>query len=59
MNAPIPNENNDPQNEEETEEEQLHTAIINTARMNHPNNNTSDKTPYNPTRCKACGKTQK
>ena len=58
MNASLPNENNNPQ-KEETEEEQLHTAIINAARMNQPNNNPSDKTTYNPTRCKACGKTQK
>ena len=27
--------------------------------MNHPNKNTSNKTSYTPTRCKACGKTQK
>ena len=47
------------QKEEESEEEQLHNPIINAARMNHPNNNTSDKTPYNPTRCKHVEKHRK
>ena len=42
-----------------SEEEDLHDPIINAARMGNPTNNTSNKTTYTLTICKACGLTQK
>ena len=60
MNITLPTNENNSKEEIGSEDEDLHNPTISAARtIMSTTNTTSDKTLYTPTRCKACGLTQK